>query len=132
MLEADWTGKVLTDFRVPGAKFVYWVKKCDDGRYYRVSTGYGKSILDITPDGKVLRKLGGAEDQFFFSRPFELPNGNTVVSHWTGHGSTDSGKGPQLIEFAPDGKIVWTWHDPELAGTIHGVIVLTEKQLASM
>ena len=123
VVEADWGGKVYADFQVPGAKHIYWVKKLNDGAAYRVVTGYGHSIVDITPEGKVLRTLGGADEYYFFSRPCELENGNTVASNWTGHKPQDSQKGTQLIEFDPQGNVVWKWHDPERAGTIHGVIV---------
>lgn len=126
MIEADWSGKIHADIKIPGAKHVYWVQKKDGGEFYRVSTGYGKSIVDVSPDGVVLRKLGGAADYFFFSRPFELANGNIVASHWTGHSPKDSRKGPQLLEFNPAGELVWSWHDPERAGTIHGVIILDD------
>ena len=53
-----------------------------------------------------------------------LPNGNAVVTTWNGHGAEDSRKGPQIVEFDKEGKIVWQWHDPERAGSILGVIVL--------
>jgi hypothetical protein len=128
VVEADWKGTVHVDFRVPGAKHIYWVKKLAGRKKYRVSTGYGKSIVDITTDGKVLRTLGGKEDYHFFSGPFELPNGHIVCSHWTGHKPNDSEKGPQLIEFDSEGNVVWEWHDPKRAGTIHGVIILDAKK----
>ncbi|MFQ3242376.1 MAG: hypothetical protein ACI9A1_001168 [Lentimonas sp.] len=76
----------------------------------------------------MLRTLGGAERYYFFSRPFELNNGNIVASHWTGHGQDDSEKGPQLLEFNPEGEVVWSWHDPERGGTIHGVIMLDDDR----
>ena len=120
-VEADWDGKVIADITVPGAKHIYWVRKVK--QKYRVSTGYGKSIVDVTPKGEVLRTLGGTDDYFFFSHPIELENGNTVTCNWTGHKSQDSEKAPQLIEFDSQGNVVWKWHDPACAGTIHGVIL---------
>ncbi|VGO19675.1 hypothetical protein [Pontiella sulfatireligans] len=124
VVEADWSGKVHADFTVPGAKHIYWIKKMDGGAFYRVSTGYGKSIVDVTPGGKILRTLGGTDEYFFFSRPFELKNSHTVCCNWTGHKPNDSEKAPQLVEFDPQGNVVWKWHDPKRAGTIHGVIIL--------
>jgi hypothetical protein len=121
VIEAGWSGNVLTDFKVPGAKHIYWVRKLDSA--YRVSTGYGKSIVDVTPEGRILRTLGGTDDYFFFSRPFELANGNTVACNWTGHKPSDSEKAPQLVEFDSNGNVIWKWHDPARAGTIHGVII---------
>lgn len=125
VIVADWSGEILKDIKLEGAKHIYWVKQTEQG--YRVSTGYGASIVDIDEEGAVLRKLGGDEGLNFFSRPYELMNGHTVVSHWTGHKPDDSKKAPQLFEYDPEGNVVWTWHDPERAGTIHGVIVFEEN-----
>lgn len=126
VIEADWSGNVYQDFAVPlkGVKRVYWVKKMEGGKVYRVVTGYGHAIVDMTPDGKILRQMGGDGDYHCFSRPYERANGNIVVGNWTGHKSTDSEKGVQLVEFDPQGNVVWKWHDPMRAGTIHGVIIL--------
>jgi hypothetical protein len=126
VIEADWDGTIHTDLKVPDAKHIYWIRKRENGAEYRVSTGYGKSIVDITPDGTVLRTLGGTADYYFFSRPFELADGGIVCCNWTGHNPNDSEKAPQLIEFDSQGNVVWRWHDPQRAGTIHGVIILDE------
>lgn len=123
VIVANWNGKVLEDFQVPDAKHIYWVKQLNSSTY-RVSTGYGKSIIDVTAEGKILRTLGGTDEYYFFAHPFELPNGNIVVCNWTGHKPTDSKKAAQLVEFDPNGNVVWKWHDPQRAGTIHGVIIL--------
>jgi hypothetical protein len=123
VIVARWDSAIITDFRVPGAKHIYWIKKLGHGTF-RVATGYGASIVDVTSDGKITRTLGGGPEYYFFSRPFELKNGNTVACNWTGHNREDSKKGPQLVEFDPQGKVVWRWHAPQRAGTIHGVIIL--------
>lgn len=125
VIEADWTGKILVNLRLEGAKHIYWIRKLETG--YRVSTGYSHSIVDVDLNGTVLRDLGGDDDLHFFSRPFELRNGNVVVSHWTGHKPDDSKKAPQILEYDPQGNVVWKWHDPERAGTIHGVIVFEDQ-----
>ncbi|MBI9017634.1 MAG: hypothetical protein JEZ07_10290 [Phycisphaerae bacterium] len=125
VIEANWQGEILVDFTVEGAKHIYWVKKLEQDRY-RISTGYGATIEDITTKDKKLKRKGNPKKYNFFSRPFELDNDNIVVSHWTGHGYDDSVKGPQILEFDSKGKVVWQWHDPKRAGTIHGVIVLDQ------
>jgi hypothetical protein len=38
-----------------------------------------------------------------------LQNGNIVITNWT---AENGGKGKQLVEYAPDGKLVWSWDDP--------------------
>jgi hypothetical protein len=65
--------------------------------------------------------------QLIFFAGFQvLKNGHLVVSNWTGHGANDSVKGHQVLEFDADGRLLWSWHDPALAGSIHGVIVLDD------
>ena len=36
-----------------------------------------------------------------------LPNGNTLLCNYLGHGQL--GKAPNLIEITPDKKVVWTY-----------------------
>ena len=38
-----------------------------------------------------------------------LPNGNTVMSNWLGHGKF--GTAPHIIEVTKDRKVVWTFAD---------------------
>ena len=93
------------------------------------STGYGASLLVLDPEGKLKRKIGGPDSApgvglNFFSTSLPLPDGGFLVCNWTGHKPEDSAKGPQLVQFDAAGKIVWTWHDPVRAGTLHGVVLL--------
>jgi hypothetical protein len=55
-----------------------------------------------------------------------LKNGDIVVCNWTGHGAKDGEKGAQILQFDPSGKVVWKWHDPVRAGSIHGVIIMDD------
>jgi hypothetical protein len=60
----------------------------------------------------------------FFAGFQLLKNGNLVGCNWTGHGPKDSAKGWQLLEFAPDGSLVWHYHNPERAGTLINIAIL--------
>lgn len=51
-----------------------------------------------------------------------LPNGNTVMSNWQGHGQF--GSGPHVIEVTPDKKVVWTFADHQMMKTISSLQVL--------
>ena len=51
-----------------------------------------------------------------------LPNGNTVMSNWLGHGQF--GKAPHLIEVTPDKKVVWTFSDHKTMRTISSIVLL--------
>ncbi|NUQ64527.1 MAG: hypothetical protein HUU20_18840 [Pirellulales bacterium] len=51
-----------------------------------------------------------------------LPNGNTVVSNWLGHGRL--GQGPHLIEITPDKRVAGTFSDHRSIKTISSVQLL--------
>lgn len=109
-------------------RHIYEVEELANGNL-RVSTGYGAVLEEWTRDGQFVRTLcGGTPPEGFFYLFFcnaqQLKNGNWIVSNWTGHGKDDSQKGVQLIEFDGNNQIVWSWHDPERAGTLHGVIIV--------
>ncbi|MCX7009656.1 MAG: hypothetical protein NTY53_20825, partial [Kiritimatiellaeota bacterium] len=128
IVEVDWTGKILRTVTVPGAKHTYQVLEKADG-HWLAATGYGFAIVEIDREGKVVRQWGGAPAPaglwlHFFAGFQVLKNGNLVVCNWTGHGAEDSTKAPQLLEYAPDGKLVGQWHDAKMAGSLHGIIVL--------
>ncbi len=98
-----------------------------------VASGYGASLLELDVDGKVLNTFGGTKAEEakelgyrFFAGFQVLKNGDIVVSNWTGHGANDSAKGTQLVQFDSTGKAIWKWHDPTLAGSLHGVIILDD------
>lgn len=129
-VEAGLDGKVLREVIIDGAKHIYQVLEKPDGNWL-VATGYSHRIAEVNREGKVVRQLGGdpapAGLWLNFYCGFQvLKNGNTVVCNWTGHDANDSKRAPQLIEYAPDGKIVWQWHDAERAGSLHGVLILDD------
>jgi hypothetical protein len=120
---------------IPDGKHIYQVLRNPD-KHLLVSMGYGAAAVELDETGKVLKALGGKKTEDakklgfnFFSGFQVLKNGNVVVANWTGHGVNDSSKGVQLVEFDNSGKVVWTWHDPVLAGTLHGVIVLDDLDI---
>jgi hypothetical protein len=51
-----------------------------------------------------------------------LPNGNTVMSNWLGHGKL--GTAPHLIEVTRDKQVVWTFADHQTMKTISSVQLL--------
>lgn len=129
-IEATLDGKVLREVTLPGAKHIYQVLEKPDGSWL-VATGYGGSIVEVDREGRIRRTIGGAPAPEglwlnFFCGFQVLKNGNLVVCNWTGHDAKDSTKAPQLLEYAPDGRLAWRWHNAERAGSLHGVIVLDE------
>ena len=129
-IEASLDGQILRAVTVADAKHIYQVLEQPDG-HWLVATGYGAALVELDRDGKVLCKLGGAPGPAglwlnFFCGFQVLKNGHIVICNWTGHDANDSIKAPQLLEYAPDGSLVWQWHDAEHAGSLHGVIVLDD------
>jgi outer membrane protein assembly factor BamB len=51
-----------------------------------------------------------------------LPNGNTVITNWLGHGNL--GKAPHIIEVTPDKKVVWTFFDHKTMQTVSSIQLL--------
>lgn len=130
--KADQDGKTLKTIDLkaidPKSSKPYFAQRLTNGNIL-ISTGYGASLLEINSEDKLVRKIGGRDsipDVFlnFFATAEVLKNGHIVVANWTGHKREDSQKGPQLVEFDKEGAIVWTWHDPKRAGSLHGVCII--------
>lgn len=112
----------------PESRKPYFMEEMADGQFL-ISTGFGATILIVDKDWKLVKAYGGKGkipglQTHFFADAQRLTNGNIVVAHWSGHGRKDSEKAPQAIEFNPEGKVVWTWHDSERAGSLHGIEVI--------
>ncbi|MDX9979394.1 MAG: hypothetical protein RBU25_05010 [Lentisphaeria bacterium] len=121
-------GRILWQQTVAGGNHIYKAVRLPSGNTF-LASGYGAFLAELAPDGTVVRTLGRAEGQQvkapkFFADFQLMANGNVVVVNWMGHKREDSSQGQQLAEYTADGKLVWTWHDPQLAGCLHGAILL--------
>ena len=56
-----------------------------------------------------------------------LPNGNTLISNWVGHGQF--GKAPHLLEITSDKRLVWSYANHTDMRTISSVQVLDANAL---
>ncbi|MDR1924668.1 MAG: hypothetical protein LBQ66_09850 [Planctomycetaceae bacterium] len=129
--EIDLDGKIVREFKVDGAKHIYHVAENAKGNLL-VSAGYGCFVAEYDKQNNIVKKWGGLPAPknhtfIFFSKFQTLKNGNLVVATWTGHGTNDSSKGVQLAEFDNNANLVWTWHNPKIAGSINNVIILDES-----
>jgi hypothetical protein len=94
------------------------------------TAGYGAFVVELDPSGKILRSFGGKGQvpekvrPFFYAMFQLLPNGNTVLANWQGHGAGFGNSGVQLLEFDPAGALVWTWSKGDLISSLQGVLVL--------
>jgi len=83
-------------------------------------------VFEVKPDGHTVWEVRGDElpgiGLKFMAGLHRLPNGNTVMSNWLGHGQF--GKAPHLIEVTRDKRVVWTFADHQAMKTISSVQIL--------
>ena len=92
-----------------------------------VSAGYAKNFQVFTKDGLLQKTITGPEEvkPNFYAGFQVLSDGNYVVTNWQGHGPKFGASGIQLLEYSPEGKLVWRWkQDAEKFSSLQGVIVL--------
>ncbi len=125
--EYDADGKTVAEFSAPGGPHStarlpngHTLIACGD------SAPGANKFIEVDRAGKVVWSLGAEElpgiSLKFMTGFHRLPNGNTVMSNWLGHGHL--GKAPHLIEVTPDKRVVWTFADHETMKTISSVQVL--------
>ncbi len=125
--EYDSEGKVVQEipapsgphsaFRLPNG---HTVIACGD------AVKEGAKVFEVDADGKTVWSIASNElpgISFKFMTGLQrLPNGNTVMSNWLGHGNF--GKAPHIIEVTPDKKVVWTFADHKTMRTISSIQIL--------
>ncbi len=92
-----------------------------------VSSGYSKNFQVFSSEGSLITTITGPKEvnPNFFAGFQIVGNGNYVVTNWQGHGAKFGTSGTQVLEYSPDGKLVWSWkQDAEKFSSIQGVIVL--------
>lgn len=86
----------------------------------------GSRVFEAAPDGRTVWEVTSADlpgiQLKFMAGIQRLPNGNTVMCNWQGHGAF--GSGPHLIEVAPGKEVVWTFSDHQTMRTISSVQIL--------
>ncbi|MDP9036933.1 MAG: hypothetical protein M3O50_19210 [Myxococcota bacterium] len=100
-----------------------------------VSTGYAANFQILGTDHKVRQTITGPATvaPYFFGNFEVLPSGNFLVANWEGHGAGSGNKGHQLLEFDPQGTLVWSWkQDPLYVSSIQDVIVLDGLDLSRL
>ncbi len=118
--------RVRAWFQLPGeARYCYQAQWQKDGTLLTTG-GYLPELVRFAADGKVLSRIQAQQPEglsnYFYAGFQVLPNGNCMLANWTGHSGRDFRPGWKLIEFAPDGNVVWHWNAP-WAGTPNAVIV---------
>ncbi|MCL4181332.1 MAG: arylsulfotransferase family protein [Verrucomicrobia bacterium] len=86
----------------------------------------GSGVFEIDASGKTVWQVQGDElpgiSLKFIAGIQRLPNGNTVICNWLGHGQF--GKAPHLVEITPDKRVVWSFADHATMKTISSVQIL--------
>ena len=120
-------GKVLREIPAPGGP--HSVIRLPDGNTLIACGDKGKDgaqVFEVDADGKTVWRI--TRDELpgirlaFMTGLQRLPNGNTVMTNWLGHGQ--EGKGPHLIEVTRDKKVVWTFDDHTTIRTMSSVQLL--------
>lgn len=127
--EARPDGTLVRDHEVEGFLHAWKSVRLPNGNLL-VSAGYGAFMVELHPDGQVIRKFGTREElpesvrPFFYAMFQVLPNGNVVLANWQGHGEGFGGSGVQLLEFDAAGALVWSWSDSSRISSLQGLLVL--------
>ena len=83
----------------------------------------GPRVFEVDSRDKTVWEIKGDElpgiSLKFIAGVQRLPNGNTVICNWLGHGQL--GKAPHLIEITRDKKVVWSFADHATMKTISSI-----------
>jgi Mal s 1 allergenic protein-like len=83
-------------------------------------------VIEVDKEGKTVWKVEAEElagiHLKFMAGLQRLPNGNTIMSNWLGHGQL--GKAPHLIEITRDKRVLWTFFDHQTMATVSSVQLL--------
>jgi outer membrane protein assembly factor BamB len=86
----------------------------------------GSRVFEADENGKCVWEVTSADlgdiKLAFMAGVQRLPNGNTVMCNWLGHGKF--GTAPHLIEVTRDKKVVWTFADHKTMKTISSIQLL--------
>ena len=123
--EYDAGGKVLREFQAGTCRAAV---RLPNGNTI-ISGGDECTVTEFDAKGQVVWKI--QKDDFpevrmdWLSGFQRLPNGNTVICNWLGHGKY--GQGVPIFEVTPDKKIVWMFTDSMTTKAVTGVQVLDVK-----
>jgi len=124
--ELDPAGKVVVEIPAPSGP--HSAARLPNGNTIVACGDYTKNptVFEVDKTGKTVwqvkrDELPGIALKFMtgFQR---LPNGNTVMTNWVGHG--EFGKAPGIIEVTPDKKVVWTYQDDATMKTVSSIQLL--------
>jgi len=125
--EYDSAGKLLREIPAPGGP--HSVIRLPDGNTLIACadhTSGSPHVFEVDPAGNTVWQVQSEElpgVRFYFLTGLQrLPNGNTVLTNWLGHGHP--GAAPQVIEVTRDKHVVWTFADHTALRTVSSIQLL--------
>ncbi len=110
--EVDGDGKTIRTF--PAGRFV--AMRLPDGNTL-IACGDEHRVIEVDAKDKIVWEITESEipgNKIGFAAGLQrLPNGNTVICNWSGHGTIKDQ--PQVFEITRDKKVVWELRDPKLS-----------------
>jgi hypothetical protein len=86
----------------------------------------GSRIFEVDRTGQTVWQVQGDDlpgiSLKFIAGFHRLPNGNTVIANWLGHGQF--GQAPHVIEITRDKRVVWSYSNHTRLRTVSSVQVL--------
>lgn len=136
-LVAHYGGQVVKEYDAQGR--TVWSVPAPGGPHSVVRLPNGNTLIacgDMKPGGPQVFEVDAAGQTVwqvkdgdlpgvrlaFMSGLQRLPNGNTLLSNWLGHGRF--GTAPHLLEVSPDKQVRWTFADHQTMKTISSVLRL--------
>jgi len=110
--------------RIPINGLVFGVSRLPNGNTLigsggrdSASSATGRSIVEVDAAGRTVWTFASPDfppdtNLEWVLGVHRLPNGNTLVAHYLGHGK--DGKGISVLEVTPQKKVVWTYHEPRI------------------
>jgi hypothetical protein len=136
VFEGDAQGNVLWQVTVQGSDMPHaWEALPRPGGDVLISAGYGASLQIFGADEQLKQTITGGDGVMpnFFADVQVMPSGNYVVINWQGHGVGLGDTGLQLLEYSPEGDLVWFWkQDASFVSSLHSVIVLDGLDLEKL
>ncbi len=130
--EYDATGKVV--LTIPAAGGPHSVARLPNG-HTLITCGDrpgGSRVFEVDRAGQTVWQVQGDDlpgiTLKFIAGFHRLPNGNTVIANWLGHGQF--GKAPHAIEITRDKRVVWSFADHTKMRTLSSVLILDAKGAA--
>ena len=124
--EYDSEGKTV--MAIPAAGGPHSVIRLPNGNTLIACGDMGRqaNVFEVDKAGKTVWQVAANElpgiSLKFMTGLQRLPNGNTVMTNWLGHGQF--GRAPHVIEVTPDKQVVWTFADHKTMRTISSIQLL--------